>query len=349
MLKQGLQRLTSIPTPVIFGFSLVMALLLLWQQNALSSIRPAIQNADLWIIAAGLLLYLAGLALLCVRWNLLVMMVSGATNHLRAAEAFVTSVAVNYAAPLSLALPSRAYLTKRALGIGTAETASITFWEVASDLAVLAVGTLIWILIGGWRGEGVPVDSQMVGLGAVLVLGGIAAAIIAIRRATRLRSLVFKMRNHFTEALKHPTRRPRQTVLSLAVTVIYWIVQGGVLYLLLKAIEGSPPQPSLILGLTTLPILVGMLSPVPGGAGVREALMIAVASVHGANEANVLLAGVTYRIALFAAIPVLYGIIRLLIALSDGGEGQGDIAEQGSLPVDHETGSIRRTRFLDRN
>ena len=334
MLQRVLKRLTSIPTPVIFGFSLAMALLLLWQQDALSSIRPAIRNADPWIIAAGLLLYLAGLALLCVRWNLLVTMVSGATNHLKASEAFITSVAVNYAAPLSLALPSRAYLTKRALGLGTAETASITFWEVASDLAVLAVGTMIWIAIGGWRGQGVSVDDRILGSGILLVLGGLIAVFIAFKRAARLRSIVFKMRNHFTEALKHPGRRPRQSAMALAVTVLYWIVQGGVLYLLLKAIDGTDPKVSLVLGLTTLPILVGMLSPVPGGAGVREALMIAVASVHGANEANVLLAGVTYRIALFAAIPILYGIIRILIALRGGGDQQGSIPEHDGLPAD---------------
>lgn len=330
MLQQGLKRLTTIPTPVIFVFSLTIAILLLWQQDALSSIRPAIRNADLWIVAAGLLLYLAGLALLCVRWNVLVTMVSGATRGLRASEAFITSVAVNYAAPLSLALPSRAYLTKRALGLGTAETASITFWEVASDLAVLAVGTVLWILIGGWRGQGVEVDDRIVGLAGILAVGGLLAVFVAVRRAARLRSIVFKMRNHFTEALKHPARRPRQTAAALIVTVIYWIVQGGVLWLLLKAIDGSSPQLSLVLGLTTLPILVGMLSPVPGGAGVREALMIAVASVHGANEANVLLAGVTYRIALFAAIPILYGIIRMLIALRDGDENHGQIPD----PID---------------
>ena len=241
---------------------------------------------------------------------------------------------MNYAAPLSLALPSRAYLTKRALGLGTAETASITFWEVASDLAVLAVGTMIWIVIGGWRGQGVDVDERIIGGGALLALMGLLAVFIAVKRAARLRSIVFKMRNHFTEALKHPARRPRQTILALIVTVVYWVVQGGVLYLLLKAIDGESPSLSLILGLTTLPILVGMLSPVPGGAGVREALMIAVASVHGANEANVLLAGVTYRIALFAAIPVLYGIIRVLIAVTDSGDGHGSIPDQDGRVID---------------
>ncbi len=334
MPRKALKRLTSIPTPVIFVFSLVMAILLLWQQDALSSIRPAIRGADIWTLVASLLLYLLGLALLCVRWNLLVMMVSGSTRQLRAAEAFITSVAVNYAAPLSLALPSRAYLTKRALGLGTAETASITFWEVATDLAVLAAGTLLWIAVGGWRGQGVEVDDRIVELGALLVLGGILAVVIAVRRAARLRSIVYKMRNHFTEALKHPTRRPRQTIMAAGVTVIYWIVQGGVLFLLLKAIDGVSPPLSLVLGLTTLPIMVGMISPVPGGAGVREALMIAVASVHGANEANVLLAGVTYRIALFAAIPILYAIIRGLIMLHHDSNETPGMVERDRLPVD---------------
>lgn len=334
MAQRALKRLTSIPTPVIFVFSLVMAILLLWQQNALSSVRPAIRNADPWIIAAGLLLYLLGLALLSVRWNMLVTMVSGATRHLQAAEAFITSVAVNYAAPLSLALPSRAYLTKRALGLGTAETAAITFWEVAADLAVLALGTLLWILVGGWRGQGVSIDDRIVGLGAALVFGGLLAIVIALRRVARLRAMVHKLRGHFTEALKHPARRPRQTLMALTVTVIYWIVQGGVLFLLLKAIDGESPKLSLVLGLTTLPILVGMISPVPGGAGVREALMIAVASVHGANEANVLLAGVTYRIALFAAIPILYAVIRALIIVRHGNDESGGLGEHDGLPAD---------------
>jgi uncharacterized membrane protein YbhN (UPF0104 family) len=54
-----------------------------------------------------------------------------------------------------------------------------------------------------------------------------------------------------------------------------------------------------------------MLSPVPGGAGVREALMLAVARVHGADGASVLLAAVTYRVALFASIPILYALVRV--------------------------------------
>jgi uncharacterized membrane protein YbhN (UPF0104 family) len=63
--------------------------------------------------------------------------------------------------------------------------------------------------------------------------------------------------------------------------------------------------------LITIPVLVGMLSPVPGGAGIREALMIGIAHVEGVDSAIVLLAALMYRVALFAAIPIVYAGVRV--------------------------------------
>ena len=41
--------------------------------------------------------------------------------------------------------------------------------------------------------------------------------------------------------------------------------------------------------------------------------MVAIAGVAGADPAAVLLAGLVYRVALFAAIPVLYAGVRLAL------------------------------------
>ena len=71
---------------------------------------------------------------------------------------------------------------------------------------------------------------------------------------------------------------------------------------------GVDPTFEFILGLTTLPILVGMLSPIPGGAVVREALMYVVARLADVPAIPVIAAALIYRFALFAAIPILYGI-----------------------------------------
>jgi uncharacterized membrane protein YbhN (UPF0104 family) len=74
---------------------------------------------------------------------------------------------------------------------------------------------------------------------------------------------------------------------------------------------GSPAPLSLLLGLMGLPVLIGMLSPVPGGAGVREGLMAAAAGLAGYPAAPVLLAAIAYRLVLFVVTPLVWGAVRL--------------------------------------
>jgi uncharacterized protein (TIRG00374 family) len=113
----------------------------------------------------------------------------------------------------------------------------------------------------------------------------------------------------FKQGLLLPRQRPGAAALAVGVTIAYWVVQAVVMALLLHAFGGDSPV-QLVLGLITVPVLVGMLSPVPGGAGIREALMIAIARVEGAETAIVLVAALIYRIALFLAIPILYVGVR---------------------------------------
>jgi uncharacterized membrane protein YbhN (UPF0104 family) len=74
---------------------------------------------------------------------------------------------------------------------------------------------------------------------------------------------------------------------------------------------------SLLLGLMGVPVLVGMLSPVPGGAGVREALMVAAAGLAGIPAGPVVLAAVAYRLALFLVTPPVWGVVRLARAATN--------------------------------
>ncbi len=316
-MKRILSAVMRIPTPVLFLGSILMAVALLWYQGSIREIGPTIRDASWLTILAAFVLYAIGLTILCLRWDLLVHMVNGDSNALRASEAFVTSVAINYAAPLSLALPSRAFLTMRALGLTAGQTAAITFWETAADLLVLAALSGIWILVGGWRGEGLPGDEQTAFIAVAVVLIGILAIGTAFWVVARLRSVAIRIKDQMVTGLSFPLQRPREAVAAGLMTIIFWGIQAVVMAVLLQGITGEWPSASLVLGLISLPMLIGMLSPVPGGAGVREAVMIAVASTYGADEAAVLLAGVTYRIALFAALPLLYGVIRLLIHLTN--------------------------------
>ena len=115
----------------------------------------------------------------------------------------------------------------------------------------------------------------------------------------------------FTEqVLSGPGRHPALAVLAVGLTAAFWGAQIGVMAGLL-GIFGVFPSPPLLLGVMGLPVLIGMLSPVPGGAGVREALMAAAAGLEGIPAGPVVLAAVAYRLALFAVTPVVWGMVRL--------------------------------------
>ena len=86
-------------------------------------------DADWWMLVLAAPVYVASLGILCYRWHLLVHMAQGWSNLPRAAEAFLTSVVINYAAPIGLAVPSRAALTRRALGL---DSSSRSTWTTPS-------------------------------------------------------------------------------------------------------------------------------------------------------------------------------------------------------------------------
>ena len=313
-MSRVLHGLSRIPTPLIFATSIAVAVVLLWRQGSLGNVVDATRGADPEIALGGFGLYLVGLALLCVRWHMLVLMTKGRSNLARASEAFLTSVVINYAAPVGLAVPTRAALTKRALGLSVGETGAVAFWEIVSDVAVLGAATIIWLAITAGSTGAV---AGTIGTSGAWVLAGLAAAAALLAAAAWLvPSVRHKVAGLASGAVEYPRSRPLTAALVLAVSAVYWAMQGVVLAMLLDAF-GATTDAKAVLGLISLPVLVGMLSPVPGGAGVREALMVAVADVQGAGHASVLVAAVTYRIALFAAIPVLYIMVRLWLLIAN--------------------------------
>ncbi|HEY8448184.1 MAG TPA: lysylphosphatidylglycerol synthase transmembrane domain-containing protein [Thermomicrobiales bacterium] len=321
--RSPLGMLRRVPTPIVFAVAIAIAIGVLWHRGAIDDVRTAISEADRTTLLTGLILYPAALALLCFRWHVLVRMIHGASHAPRASEAFLTSVALNYTAPVSVASASRALLTKRALGLSATETSAVALWEVAADVGVLGLGGAAWLVFSG---EGADVLAALPGnafiaagvLVAVLLLGALVA-VAFIRRRPRLQE---RLQFAALTILTSPSKRPALAFAAVAISVLYWFMQGVVLWTLLRAVTGES-DPMLALGFVTLPVVLGMLSGLPGGAGIREALMVAVADAYGANPSEALVAAVTYRIALFAAIPILYGAVRIWLMADPGPQSHG--------------------------
>lgn len=327
--KRGIRKLLRVPTPVIFLICIVLATIVLWWQGALDDLWVVLRQANVRDMLIATPVYLVSLWLLAIRWHELVRMAQGWSDLPKAAEAFLTSVVINYAAPVGLAVPSRAALTKRALGMDRHATGAVAVWEIGMDVIVLSIGTIVWLIFA--RGSTTAVTEELganasrymnVGIvGVVLMLGVVA---VFFRKAEQRR----RAANFIRRILVSPLERPADAARAFLMSVLYWITQGIVLALLVHAM-GVEISFLLILGLTSLPMLVGMLSPIPGGAVVREAMMYVVARLAGAPGAEVVAAAVLFRMALFGAIPILYAITR--IWLSKRGDGHPNLPRTNSV------------------
>ena len=297
-----------VPTPLIFLGVIAVALGVLWTRGSLGDIVDTVRTANRYQLAGGAALFLAGLALNSLRWHILVILIAGRSDLPRAAEAFLTSVALNYVSPVSVAIPARAALTKRALGLSFSQTSTVAAWELIADVLVLATGAALWLVIApaSWTVLGTIPTTILFALGAVIAVGVLGLLVVAYR-SRAIRATVTRMAG---DLLLAPKRRPGVFAIAMGVTLLYWVAQGTVLWVLLDALNADH-HIRMILGMATLPWLIGMASMVPGGTGVREAMMVAVAGVEGAAAAPALVAAVSYRICMFLAIPVLYAVLRL--------------------------------------
>lgn len=327
--KRGLRKLLRIPTPVIFLVCVVLAAIVLWWQGALGELWEVVREANLRDMLISIPIYLVSLWILAIRWNELVKMAQGWSDLPKAAEAFLTSVVINYAAPVGLAVPSRAALTKRALGMDKHATGAVAIWEIGMDVIVLGLGTVIWLILAPGSTSAVTEElganaSRYMNfgiIGLVLVIGVLA---VFFRKAEQRR----KALNFLRRIIVSPLERPVDAARAFVASVLYWVTQGIVLALLVHAM-GVEISLVFMIGLTSLPLLVGMLSPIPGGAVVREAMMYVVARMAGVPGAEVVAAAVIFRMALFGAIPILYAITR--IWLSKRGEGHPNLPQPESV------------------
>jgi len=303
----------AVPTPVIFGVAAAMATILLWRQGQLTEIVDSLRNVHPARVVGILLVYAASILLLGIRWHALVRMAGGAPLWSSSAEVFLTSVIVNYAAPIGLAVPTRAALTVRDLELSPVQSGAVVGWEAALDVAALATISGMWLFLGGSElVQTMSVDRRVVVIFVVVAALG-AAAITAVSRSTAIRARIAPFAGRM---LSSPGQHPMLALVALVLTGAFWAIQTGIMAALLQ-LFGVAVSISLLCGIMGVPVLVGMLSPVPGGAGVREALMVAAAGLAGIPAGPVVLAAVAYRLALFVVTPLVWGMVRLAPAIAN--------------------------------
>ncbi|MGI9252959.1 MAG: lysylphosphatidylglycerol synthase domain-containing protein, partial [Thermomicrobiales bacterium] len=221
---RGWRRLLQVPTPAIFALCLAVAVAAIWRQGRIGELGELTEQLSGATIAGLLLLYAAGPLLQCVRWNALVRMVGGASNLITASQVFLTSIVVNYAAPIGLAVPTRTALTTRDLGLPLARSGAVVLWEAILDLGALGLASAFWLVLGDIDvlRAALPKNGSLWALIAAVAAGGIAISMLALWKRPTLRE---KIQHGLREMAAAPLRNPGALALAALSTAGFWAIQ----------------------------------------------------------------------------------------------------------------------------
>ena len=274
---------------------------------------------------AGLVIFLAALVVLraeirTLSWHALVASVMAMPRRRLLLAALLT--AINYAALTGYDFIAFAYIGRRVPRVHIAITALLAYalsntigfamvtgasiryrfysrWGITGrDLSKIVFSYSVTFWLGLFALGGISLLSTIPALGAVLIAVPLAylAAAMFRRRPIRL--------GRFEIAMPTPALAAAQLVLSS----IDWLLAAAVLYALLP--DGAIPFITFA-GLFLIAILAGMISHVPGGAGVFESLMVLLLSPY-LDSAVVLPALVAFRAIYFLA-PLIVGVAGLVM------------------------------------
>ncbi len=277
------------------GLGLIAVVVLQATRSGLT--LAALQVANPVLLLLALLPALVAPVAHAWRWKRM-LLVLGQTLPLRSAlGATVAATVASYAVPGYAWAPVKGLVARQAYGVGLMRSAPTLVIEQALDAAMFVVGAgfgfvLAPGLVGGWS-----LRPPLAALG-IAVLGVIAlAALVVTRRRRPPRFSVLRSSGY--QLLRSQALYPWLAGLSL----LRWIADLAAFWLVAAAL-GLRLELGRLLVLANLPALLGMVSPVPGGLGIREGSVLAAGSMLGLSPGTLALVALLHRTVLLAGLPL---------------------------------------------
>ncbi len=242
-----------------------------------------------------------------LRWRIVIRALDEDVSPIQAADITVSSALLNYSSPGFVGASAKAVLAKKSSNVAYQHAAVSIGFEHSLDLLILVIGSLVAVLLLGPATFFVnfSLDGK---IGAIVIGVALTALIIAIAvfviLKTRLRQTVGRLLRSI-EQIGRKAEWPK----VITLTILYWLIQVAIVALLFWALS-IPVGLGDILAVATIPVLAGMLVPIPGGLGIREAVTVALTAATVASAADLLSLAILQRVLLMAALPLALVAIR---------------------------------------
>ncbi len=296
--------------PLIVWGTVVLGLAALLVTGEAGHLARAFQGAIWWLVAPLLLVAFALPVVHACRWQVMLRALGHDLSLDEAVDLTISSTMINYAAPGYLWSPAKGLMARQMFGIGLGQSVPTLALEQVLDAVALVVGSVIGLLLAGPEISHALVDHlsapslTTICIAVAVVLVVLLLAIYGLMRFGR------RFASSLIEAAVLLTRDRSLRLPVLGLTGARWILDTLAIWLAAQAVGVSLGVAPLFL-MSNLPLLIGLISPMPGGVGFREGAMAGVAGVLALPVSAVLAAAILHRAVLLLALPLVLGAIRL--------------------------------------
>lgn len=270
----------------------------------------ALGHADWWLVAPLLVIGLALPVVHARRWQIMLRVLGHDLTLDAAVDLTISSTMINYTAPGYLWSPAKGLLARQMYGIGLGRSVPTLAVEQVLDAVALLLGTMVGLTLAGPTITHSILVHVRTPSTAVVVVALVLIAVILGAGISLLRRLGPRFSSTVVEAGRLLARDRSLRVPVVAYTAARWVLDTLAIWLAAKAVGVSLGAAALIM-MSNLPLLVGLISPMPGGVGFREGAMAGVAGVLALPVSAILAAAILHRTILLLALPIVLAALRI--------------------------------------
>ncbi len=302
----GARRFMSI---VVWG-SVVIGVLVVFLTGEASRMLDALSGAKWWLVAPLLCVAIALPVVHARRWQVMLRSLGHDLTLDSAVELTISSTMINYAAPGYLWSPAKGLLARQMFGIGLGRSVPTLAVEQVLDALALVVGTAVGLVLAGPLISRSIFDHIRTPSTAIILTTVVLVVFVGVAGLYLVRRFGLRFVSTVIEAARLLARDRSLRVPVIGLTAARWILDTAAIWLAAKAVGVSLGVAALIL-ISNLPLLIGLISPMPGGIGFREGAMAGVAGILMLPVGAILAAAILHRAVLLLALPIVLGMIRL--------------------------------------
>jgi glycosyltransferase 2 family protein len=273
--------------------------------EAIAALRDVSMTWAMLLVLVGIVLPVSH----AWRWTLLLRRTGSVLSVMASTQITALASLINYAAPGFLGAPAKAILARNGHGLPLSRSLpTLAVEQLLDALALLTAGMMALLILGPATVLRIEMAAfaERIPLVAVVALSFAVVLFLGWRIARRLLPT-------FLHALSEATlllARSREAGVSiLALTGLRWVLDMAAIWVASSAIGLRLGLLDVLL-IANLSLLAGMIAPVPGGLGVREAVMAGVAGAIGVSIPAVLALSVLHRAGLGVGLPSALGLAR---------------------------------------